>query len=140
MNIFWENFDILNILVQNIDSGYTFEPPHQSGSNEYPQSMFWKLRKNCIPLQTPVLLYTIHGYVFLSDDIRKTCPCSVYPLKPHVYIAKLGYAGVYLFFYVLSKNIKNIKIFLVKFSIFTAEKNLCILHGQVFVMKLLCAS
>ena len=29
---------------------------------------------------------------------------------------------------------KNIKNFLSKFSIFTAEKILCILHGQVFVM------
>ena len=35
--------------------------------------------------------------------------------------------------YVLSKNKKNIKIFLAKFSFFTTEKNLCILHGQVFV-------
>ena len=37
--------------------------------------------------------------------------------------------------YVLSKIIKNIKIFLVKFSIFTAEKNLCILHWHVFLMR-----
>ena len=36
--------------------------------------------------------------------------------------------------YVLSKSIKIIKIFPMKFSIFTAEKNLCILYGQVFVM------
>ena len=38
--------------------------------------------------------------------------------------------------YVLSKNIlKNIYFFfLVKISIFTAEKSLCILHGRVFVM------
>ena len=34
-----------------------------------------------------------------------------------------------------SKNKKNIKFLLMKFSIFTGEKNLCILHGQVFVMK-----
>ena len=26
--------------------------------------------------------------------IRKTCPCNVYPLEPHFYIAKLGFAGV----------------------------------------------
>ena len=36
--------------------------------------------------------------------------------------------------YVFSKNIKYIKTFLVKFSIFTVEKNLCILHEHVFVM------
>ena len=75
-------------------------------------------------------------------DIRKTCPCNVYPLKPHFYIAKLRYAEVYLFFLFwlqnidLSKNKKNIKIFLMKFSFFfKTEKDLCILHGQVFVMS-----
>ena len=36
---------------------------------------------------------------------------------------------------VLSKNIKNIKNFLMKFSIFTAEKKFYILYGQVFVME-----
>ena len=37
--------------------------------------------------------------------------------------------------YVLNENIKNIKIFTIKFSILTPEKkNLCILHGQVFIM------
>ena len=37
--------------------------------------------------------------------------------------------------YVLSKNKKNIKDFLLKFFIFYNFKNLCILHGQVFVMN-----
>ena len=32
--------DIFNIFSQNIDSGYTLEPPRQGSSNEYPQSMF----------------------------------------------------------------------------------------------------
>ena len=41
----------------------------------------------------------------LQAYIRKTCPCSLYPLKPHFYIAKLGYAGVYLFFLFLLQNI-----------------------------------
>ena len=36
--------------------------------------------------------------------------------------------------YVFSKNIKNIKNFPMKFSIFAFEKFLCILHGHVFVM------
>ena len=27
--------------VQNIDCGYSLEPPRRGGSNEYPQSMFW---------------------------------------------------------------------------------------------------
>ena len=61
-------------LLQNIDCGYSLEPPRRGGSNVHPQFMFG------------------------------------------------------------SKNKKNIKFFLMKFSIFTGEKNLCILHGQVFVM------
>ena len=40
-----ENFqiktsDIFHISTQNIDCGYSLEPPRRSGSNEYPQSMF----------------------------------------------------------------------------------------------------
>ena len=34
--------------------------------------------------------------------IKKTCPCNVYPLKPHFYIEKLGYAGVYQFFFIFA--------------------------------------
>ena len=34
-------FDIFLIFAQNIDCGYTLEPPRRGGSNEYPQSMFW---------------------------------------------------------------------------------------------------
>ena len=33
-------FDIFLIFTQNIDCGYTLEPPRRGGSNEYPQSMF----------------------------------------------------------------------------------------------------
>ena len=47
------------IFAQNIDCGYTLEPPQWGGSNEYPQSMFWSKnkKKNVYPLQTSVLLY-----------------------------------------------------------------------------------
>ena len=31
---------IFLITAQNIDCGYSLEPPRQGGSNEYPQSMF----------------------------------------------------------------------------------------------------
>ena len=74
-------------------------------------------------------------------------------LKPHFYIVKLGYAGVYLFLlfllqnidcgysservptiYVLSKNKKNITNFLLKIFKFYNLKNLYTLHGHVFVM------
>ena len=31
-----------HISAQNIDCGYSLEPPHRGGSNEYPQSMFFE--------------------------------------------------------------------------------------------------
>ena len=46
-----ENFQIkksdnFHIFVQNIDCGYSLEPPRRGGSNEYPQSMYWaEIRK-----------------------------------------------------------------------------------------------
>ena len=46
-----ENFqikisDVFHISAQNIDCGYSLEPPRRGGSNEYPQSMFWaEIRK-----------------------------------------------------------------------------------------------
>ena len=42
-----KKIDIFLIFAQNIDCGYTLEPPQQGGSNEYPQSTFWcKNKKN----------------------------------------------------------------------------------------------
>ena len=28
-------------MLENIDCGYSLEPPRRGGSNEYPQSTFW---------------------------------------------------------------------------------------------------
>ena len=78
-----------------------------------------------------------------------TFPCSEYPLKAHFYILKEGFAGIYLFFLflirnidsgfstlnVLSKYIKNIFFSPMKFSIIIAEKVPYLLHGQAFVMS-----
>ena len=35
-----KNPDIFHISAQNIDCGYSLEPPRRGGSNEYPQSIF----------------------------------------------------------------------------------------------------
>ena len=35
-----KNSDIFHISAQNINCGYSLEPPHRGGSNEYPQAMF----------------------------------------------------------------------------------------------------
>ena len=42
----WKKSGIFHISAQNIDCGYSLEPPRRDGSNKYPQSMFWaELRK-----------------------------------------------------------------------------------------------
>ena len=47
-----KNPDNFHISAQNIDCGYSLEPPRRGGSNEYPQSMFWaEIRKI---MHTPV--------------------------------------------------------------------------------------
>ena len=61
-----KNSNIFHISAQNIDFGYSLEPPRRGGSNEYPQSMF--LSRN-----------------------KKT---NVYPCKPQFYYIKVGFKGV----------------------------------------------
>ena len=75
--------------------------------------------ENC-PSLTDDYLRETHKALILSDSkgyylseqanksdliIRKTFPCKEYPAKPHFYIVKLGYAGVYLCFLFLLQNI-----------------------------------
>ena len=61
-----KNSDIFHISAQNIDCGYSLEPPRQGGSNEYPQSMF------------------------LSRNKKN----NIYSCKPQFYYIKVGFKGV----------------------------------------------
>ena len=61
-----KNSDIFHISAQNIDCGYSLEPPRRGGSNKYPQSMF------------------------LSRNKKN----NVYPGKPQFYYIKVGFKGV----------------------------------------------
>ena len=45
-NLEMTNSDNFHIFAQNIDCGYSLEPPRRGGSNEYPQYMSWaEIRK-----------------------------------------------------------------------------------------------
>ena len=66
MKITDKNSDIFHISAQNIDCGYSLEPPRRGGSNEYPQAMF--LRRN-----------------------KKN---NLYPCKHQFYYIKAGLKGV----------------------------------------------
>ena len=63
----WDKIsDIFHISAQNIDFGYSLEPPQRGGSNEYPQSMI--LNRN-----------------------KKN---NAYPCKPQFYYIKVRFKGV----------------------------------------------
>ena len=61
-----KNSDIFHTSAQNIDCGYSLEPPRRGGSNEYPQSMF------------------------LSRNKKN----NAYPCKLQFYYIKVGFKGV----------------------------------------------
>ena len=58
--------DIFHISAQNIDCGYSLEPPRRGGSNEYPQ------------------------YMFLSRNKKN----NAYPCKPQFYCIQVEFKGV----------------------------------------------
>ena len=51
--------------------------------------------KRCVPTK----------YIAIQIHITKTCLYNFDPLKPHFYIVKLGFAGVYIIFVISAKNI-----------------------------------
>ena len=52
-----------HISAQNIDCGYSLEPPRRGGSNEYPQSMFLsRNKKNNVYLCIPQFYYIKVGF------------------------------------------------------------------------------
>ena len=51
------------------------------------------------------LIFFFFYWISLILYITKTDLYSLYPLKPHLYIVKLGFTGVYIIFLFLLKNI-----------------------------------
>ena len=52
-----------------------------------------------------LLLGMHHIFSWLDQIITKTCLYNVDPLKPHFYIVKLGFTGVYIIFHISAQNI-----------------------------------
>ena len=77
-----KNSNIFHISVQNIDCGYSLDPPRRGGSNEYPQSML------------------------LSRNKKN----NVYPCKPQFYYIKVGFKGVKLYRYVFMMFVRYKRI------------------------------
>ena len=61
-----------------------------------------------LQLETDMLYYiniSLNKKHFQKDDIMKTYLYNYDPLKPHFYIVKLGFTGVYIILLFLLKNI-----------------------------------
>ena len=111
----------------------------------YPFSVRW-WRHTCSGVLS---VQSRKGFLYIT----KTCLYNVDPLKPHFkphfYIVKLGFTRVYIIvlisaqkhrlwvptIYVLSRNMKNIRIFILSFSVFLEVKFSTYLNRRVFVMK-----
>ena len=50
-------------------------------------------------------LYVFQVDLLVSNDIMKTHLYNFDPLKPHFYIVKLGFTGVYIIFLISAQNI-----------------------------------
>ena len=61
-NFQMKNSDMFHISAQNIDCGYSLEPPQRGGSNEYPQSMLLsRSKKNNIYPCSPSIKWGLRG-------------------------------------------------------------------------------
>ena len=64
--------DIFHVFAQNIDCGYSLEPPRWGGSNEYPQFMFLsRNKKNNVYLCKPQFYYIKVGFKGVKNYIGK---------------------------------------------------------------------
>ena len=73
-----KNFDIFHVSAQNIDCGYSLEPPRRVGSNEYPQSMFLVEKRKIMytPVNPSFTIYNwglrgsiLYRYVFVMYTV-----------------------------------------------------------------------
>ena len=73
MKIFRKKSDSFHIAAQNIDCGYSLEPPRRGGSNECPQSMFlnWNKKIMYTFVNLSFSIYIIVG--FKGVNIVQAC-------------------------------------------------------------------
>ena len=113
----------------------------------------WRLLKKFTQM-VPMCSYVSYCKCAVLFRITKTHLYNFDPLKPHFYIVKLGFTGVYIIFLIFahkhrlwvlvrtaleSKNMKNNRIFLSENFHFLAIKCSIYLNGHVFVMVIACA-
>ena len=75
--------------TKNIYCGYSFETPCRDTSNEYPNMLSCRNKKNV----NTFWLYIMKTRLYNFD-----------PLQPHFYMVKLGFTGVYIIFLISAQR------------------------------------
>ena len=91
----------ITLHMRNVSSGHLLSIETAIVSNKI--QIKQKYRDSSLNRVSLVFL-TNKNRLFLSY-ITKTCLYSIDPLKPHFYIVKLGFTGVYLIFLISAQNI-----------------------------------
>ena len=80
-----------HISAQNIDCGYSLEPPRRGGSNEYPQSVFWaEIRKIIYTPVNPsftIQMWGLRGSKLYRYVFVMICPAEFAHRKVNIKIA-----------------------------------------------------
>ena len=95
-NCFYQNWKKIAIKIKQVEMGHTMQK-HVLRHMGTPKA------------QTSLCNWAVWSGPSLSTNriigITKTCPYNFYPLKPHFYIVKQGFKGVYIIFLFLLKII-----------------------------------
>ena len=86
-----KNLDIFLIFVQNIECGYTLEPPHRGSSNEHPQCMFWIKNKNIRYTPVNPSFYIGVCDIGVQISVRPSVRSFV---RPSTFTSKFGFLDI----------------------------------------------
>ena len=95
-------------IFQETRFGYLLESPHWCDSNKYPKHTLYEeitIKHGICCISFCSLRILCNSKFILMAIITKICLYNFDPLKPHFYIVKLGFTGVYVIFLFLLKNI-----------------------------------
>ena len=114
--VFTGVYIIFLILLNNIDCGYSLEPPRRGGSNEYTQSTFWaeiwKISGFCLNifefLEVKSSIY-LNRHVFVMSTtnyiLRRDCACAGVAPKRNMFFFFFFFRFFFFFFFFVLVNV-----------------------------------
>ena len=110
--VYWDRSTVFKCLLQLVSNGYVALQNTTAYDNSIPSPLRLKLIAPLFDDLSPNMGSSLYYRQTTSDStdlvvsaIMKTCLYNFDPLKPHFYIVKLGFAGVYIIFVISVKSI-----------------------------------